>query len=115
MEVVKMIIGVVGSRTGIKREAVFKALEDEPFVDAIITGGAKGADTYAAEWAFKKKIKCIIIRPINPNNKLDYLFRNVEIIAMSDKIHAHWDGASRGTKFVMDYASARLKNVSIFQ
>lgn len=109
-----MILGVVGSRQGISRERVFAVLDRElKDVMTIISGGAPGVDTYAAEWAAKNKVKCIVIRPINPSNKLDYLFRNVEIISMSDKIIAFWDQKSRGTKFIIDYAKARSKNIEV--
>jgi hypothetical protein len=108
-----MIVGVVGSRTGVSKQKVFETLDNEMFIELIITGGAPGVDSFAEEWAAKKRIKCIVIRPINPSNKLDYLFRNVEIISMSDKVIAFWNGASRGTKFVIDYAKARLKDLEI--
>ena len=56
-----------------------------------------------------------IIRPINPANKLDYLFRNIEIITKADRIIAFWDGKSKGTKFVIDYAKARNKDIEIIK
>ena len=60
-------------------------------------------------------MQCQIIRPINPANKLDYLFRNVEIITLADKIIAFWDGKSKGTKFVIDYAKSRGKDVEVIK
>jgi len=79
----------------------------------IISGGAKGVDTCVKNYCDSWKIPLKIIRPINPSNKLDYLFRNVEIITLADKIIVLWDKKSKGSKFVIDYAKARNKDVEI--
>lgn len=81
--------------------------------DILIHGGAIGVDSTASMWAKSNNVKEIIIRPINPNNKSYYLHRNVEMITMCDKVIAFWDGESRGTKFTIDYAKARGKEVNI--
>ena len=118
----KMKIGIVGSREGISKEIVFKTLDNlynklsEPFT--IITGGARGVDNYAKEWIENSNLhsSCLkIIRPINPSDKFSYLLRNVEIITMSNAIFAFWNGKSKGTKFVIDYAKARNKNIQIIK
>lgn len=103
-------IAIVGSRN-------YPELKDvEDYLDnlksllpcmKIITGGARGVDKVAEKWALGCGIQCQIIRPINPNDKLSYLFRNVEIITKADQVVAFWDGKSRGTKFVIDYCKAR--------
>jgi len=79
----------------------------------VITGGAKGVDKFVEEYCKRKRIPCEIIRPINPANKLDYLFRNVEIITKADKILAFWDGKSKGTEFVINYTKARNKDIEL--
>ena len=79
----------------------------------IISGGARGVDTQVEDYCRAWKIPIKIIRPINPANKLDYLFRNIEIITLADKVVALWDGKSRGTKFVIDYAKARNKEIEV--
>ena len=78
-----------------------------------ISGGAKGVDTIVQGFAKAYNFDIEVIRPINPANKLDYLFRNVEIITKADKIIAFWNGTSKGTKFVINYAKARNKDVEI--
>ena len=82
---------------------------------SIISGGARGIDQAAKVFAEDNDIKYIEVRPINSANKLDYLYRNVEIITMADKIIAFWDGKSRGTKFVIDYATARKKETEVIK
>ncbi len=115
-----MKIAIIGSRNlkdewilcrlNILREFQFK------YKDLlIISGGARGVDSWVKKYCNTWKIPFKEIRPINPSNKLDYLFRNVEIITMADKIIALWDGKSKGTKFVIDYAKARNKDIEIIK
>ena len=111
-----MKLAVVGSREFndfelVEEEIIERILE----YDSIITGGAKGVDQFAEEFAVRNNLPYEIIRPINPSNKVDYLFRNIEIITKADKILAFWDGKSRGTKFVIDYAKARGKDIEVFK
>lgn len=110
-----MKIAVIGSREFKDKKLVEEVLIKEltPLATEVITGGAWGVDTWAEEFCEKDCTPCEVIRPINPTNKLDYLFRNVEIITKADLIIAFWDGTSRGTKFVIDYAKARNKEVKI--
>ena len=120
-----MIIAIIGSRN-LKDEWVLPKLnflrkfqyeyQYESKNDLLIlSGGAKGVDTCVKNYCDSWKIPLKIIRPINPSNKLDYLFRNVEIITLADKIIAFWDGKSKGTKFVIDYAKARDKDVEVIR
>jgi len=109
-----MKIAIIGSR-GYDKENCFAVLNMFGTCELeIISGGARGVDSYAEEWCKINKVPIEIIRPINPANKLDYLFRNIEIITKADKIYAFWDGQSKGTKFVLDYAKARNKDIEIY-
>jgi len=81
----------------------------------IITGGAPGVDERAINWCLENNVWFENIRPINVMDKYSYLFRNVEIVTMSDHIIAFWNGTSRGTKFTMDYANARGKKVLVIR
>ncbi len=81
----------------------------------IVTGGATGVDTWAMEFCKKHNIRCDIIRPINPNNKVYYLFRNIEILTKADVLLIFWNGLSKGTKFVIDYAIARKKKIKVIK
>jgi hypothetical protein len=114
-----MKIAIIGSREGFTKEEVkqiiYKEFNKE---DRLITGGAKGVDTFAEQIIDEDDsfiMASFIIKPINPNNKLDYLFRNVEIITLADKIIAFWYKESKGTKFVIDYAKSRNKNIIIIK
>ena len=115
-----MKIAIVGSREGFTDEFVTLRLNQffdssNPTKNTFITGGARGVDKMAEEYAKILKIPLEIIRPINPASKIDYLFRNVEIVTKADLVVAFWDEKSRGTKFVIDYAKARGKEVKIIK
>ena len=69
----------------------------------IISGGAKGVDTCAKEYAFSHSIK---IREYLPEyekyGRAAPLKRNITIIQNADLVLAFWGGKSKGTKFVID-------------
>jgi hypothetical protein len=79
----------------------------------IITGGAKGVDQKAESWALGWGVECEVIKPLDPSDKLSYLYRNIEIITKADQIVAFWNGTSRGTKFAIDYANSRGRFVIV--
>ena len=110
-----MKIAIVGSRVGFFQEDVDNRLKERIDIknDELITGGARGVDDYAEQFFRAFNLPVEIIRPINPANKMDYLFRNIEIITKAEKIIAFWDEKSTGTKFVIDYAKSRNKEVEI--
>lgn len=113
-----MKIAVIGSREGFTDGMIMPRLNEfydciNPEKNTFISGGARGVDKIVEEYANTLKIPIEVIRPIDPSKKIDYLFRNIEIITKADKIIAFWDGESRGTKFVIDYAKARGKDIHI--
>lgn len=72
-------------------------------VTEIVSGGAKGVDSNAKEYALKNNIPLTEFLP-------DYqkfgrgapLKRNLQIIQYADIVIAFWDGKSKGTKYVID-------------
>lgn len=110
-----MKLAIIGSRDFGDRELIEKVLgvELRGINTQVITGGARGVDIWVENFCKKDCTPCEIIRPINPADKLSYLFRNIEIITKADKVIAFWDGQSKGTKFVIDYCKARNKNLTI--
>jgi predicted Rossmann fold nucleotide-binding protein DprA/Smf involved in DNA uptake len=80
----------------------------------IITGGAKGVDQIAEQYAKERGIEVKIIRP-----QYDLygapLVRNKWIVNECDFILAFWDGKSRGAKFTIDYARKQNKKVEVFE
>lgn len=83
-------------------------------VDAIITGGAKGIDTLAEEYADKHKISKVIIRPnYSLAKKAAPILRNESMVILCSRVLAIWDGKSRGTKYTIDYAKKLDKDVTV--
>jgi len=123
-----MIIAIVGSRNFKNKKLVFEKIEEElEYIYltkenksngvCLVSGGAKGVDTWAEEFAKKywhDEAHYKVISPLQKESKLSYLFRNVEIVTLSDKILAFWDGISSGTRFTINYAKARGKQVIVF-
>ena len=108
-----MKILITGSRKWTDLRLIHETLLHEiKESDVIVHGGAKGVDSFADEWAQQHGIKTIIVRPVNPNDKMSYLHRNAEMIGMADKVIAFWDGESSGTKFTFQYARKRGMNVN---
>ncbi|MBO5021694.1 MAG: DUF2493 domain-containing protein [Clostridia bacterium] len=95
-----MKVAVVGSR-GITSLELGEYLPQD--VTEIVSGGARGIDTCAKNYAHLHNIKLTEFLP-------DYerfgrgapLKRNIQIINYADIVLVFWDGTSRGTKFVID-------------
>ena len=109
-----MKLAIIGSRTcpPVDIEAYLKYIPD-----TIVSGGAKGADTYAKEFAKKYNLKLIEFLPEYDKYppKVAPLVRNKLIVDNCDCLLAFWDGKSRGTKYTIDYAKQVGKPVKIVQ
>ncbi|CDC46970.1 putative uncharacterized protein [[Eubacterium] siraeum CAG:80] len=69
----------------------------------IVSGGARGVDTSAREYALSHGIKLTEFLPEYTRfGRSAPLKRNITIIEYADIVLAFWDGKSRGTKFVID-------------
>ena len=96
-----MKVAVIGSR-GIKLDNLGDYLPED--LTEIVSGGAKGVDTTAREYATEHGIKLTEFLPeYNRYKRGAPLKRNIQIAEYADKVLAFWDGKSRGTKFVIDY------------
>lgn len=80
----------------------------------IVSGGARGVDTVAREFAIYNNIKLTEFLPDYQRYKRGApLIRNREIINYADTVIAFWDGNSRGTKFVIDECKKAGKTVQV--
>ncbi len=81
----------------------------------IISGGARGVDTCAKEYALANNIP---LREFLPDyekyGRCAPLKRNLQIIDYADEIIAFWDRKSRGTKFVIDNCKKQNKKVTVY-
>ncbi len=102
-----MKIGIIGSRN-LAISNLDEYIPEE--CTEIISGGAIGVDKCAADYA---KSKGIMLTEILPEYKIygkgAPLIRNKAIVERADMIIAFWDGKSKGTKSVIDYANKLYK------
>ncbi len=95
-----MKVAVIGSR-GLSVSDLGRYLPEN--TTEIVSGGAKGVDTSAREYALAHGIKLTEFMPEYTRfGRSAPLKRNITIIEYSDIVIAFWDGKSRGTKFVID-------------
>jgi hypothetical protein len=111
-----MKIGVIGSRSFkdyLLLEETMNKLSSRLTISLIVSGGAKGADALAEQYAHKNNIKTIVFRPDWSIGKSAAAIRNQKIVENSDIIIAFWDGISKGTKMTIDMANS--KNVKVLK
>ena len=71
----------------------------------IVSGGAVGVDRCAEEYAKKNGIKLTVFLPeYELYGRAAPIVRNKKIVDYSDKIVAFWNGSSKGTLSVINYA-----------
>ena len=106
-----MKLAIIGSR-GIMVEDIERYLPDG--VDEIVSGGAKGVDLCAKEYAKKNDIKYTEFLPdYNRYGRAAPIKRNDEIINYADEVIAFWDGASKGTQYTVKRAQKLGKKVTV--
>lgn len=95
-----MKVAVIGSR-GLSVTDLGRYLPKN--TTEIVSGGARGVDTSAREYALSHGIKLTEFLPEYTRfGRSAPLKRNITIIEYADIVLAFWDGKSRGTKFVID-------------
>ena len=106
-----MKVAVIGSR-GLLVDNLEKYLPQE--TTEIISGGAKGIDTCAREYAISHNIKLTEFLPeYGKYGRNAPLKRNITIIENADIVLAFWDGKSNGTRFVIDNCKKMGKEVRV--
>lgn len=106
-----MKTAIIGS-TGLTVKNLEKYLPPE--TTEIISGGARGIDTCAREYAIAHSIKLTEFLPeYEKYGKSAPLKRNISIIENADVILAFWDGKSRGTKFVIEKCRELGKEIKV--
>jgi len=82
--------------------------------DEIVSGGAEGVDSCAAEYAQKASIKLTVFLPqYERYGRAAPIIRNREIVEYADRIIAFWDGDSKGTLSVIEYAESIGKDCTV--
>lgn len=106
-----MNVAIIGSR-GIK------AFDLTPFVPSsattIISGGARGIDCIARNFAISNNIPLVEFLPeYDKYARSAPIIRNKKIVNAADLVLAIWDGKSKGTAFTIEFAKKQNKKVVI--
>ncbi len=100
-----MRVAVIGSR-GLRVDHLEDYLPED--VTEIVSGGARGIDTCAKNYALAHGLKLTEFLPeYEKYGRGAPLRHNITIIEHSDLVLAFWDGKSRGTKYVIDNCKKR--------
>lgn len=113
-----MKVCVIGSRSITNKELVYNKLNDfyydpstHPLV--ILSGGAKGVDALAKQYAEEMEVTFIEFLPYHLlDNKVEFtskyfFIRNKQMIDNADLVLAFWDGESKGTQYGIKYAQKK--------
>lgn len=107
-----MKIAIIGSR-GLTVDDLGRFFPED--VTEIVSGGAKGIDTCARNYAREHGLKLTEFLPeYETYGRGAPLRRNLQIIDYADVVYAFWDGTSRGTKYVIDHCRADGKPLRVF-
>ena len=107
-----MRVAVIGSR-GLYVEDLGSYLPEG--TTEIVSGGARGVDASAREYAFRNGLKLTEFLPeYSRYGRGAPLRRNIAIIESADLVLAFWDGRSKGTKHVIDNCKKRNIPVQIY-
>ncbi len=107
-----MKIAIVGSRDLIISDTMLSEHLSE--AKEIVSGGARGVDTCAAIYAEKNNIKLTVFLPrYELYGHAAPIKRNKEIVDYSDRVVVFWDGISKGTLSVIQYANKTNKECEI--
>lgn len=106
-----MKVAVIGSR-GLRVDNLEKYLPKE--TTEIVSGGARGIDACAREYAVRNNIKLTEFLPeYEKYGRSAPIKRNLLIIDYADYVLAFWDGKSHGTKYVIDNCKKKNKPVRV--
>lgn len=106
-----MKVAIIGSRN-ITVNNLQKYLPSD--ITEIVSGGARGIDACARNYAHAHGIKLVEFLPdYDKYGKFAPLQRNLLIIDYSDEVIAFWDGVSHGTKFVIEKCREKGKKITV--
>ena len=110
-----MRVAIVGSRNYSDPERVRAYVRKLPPNTVVVSGGARGVDTWAVEEA-KLHLFETVVFPADWNKwgKSAGYVRNITIVENADRVVAFWDGGSRGTMHTIRLAHKYKKPVEVY-
>lgn len=110
-----MKLAVIGSRSGIPAQTVLDYVRALPSDTVIISGGARGVDTWAKLSAQTCGLQYIELPADWSLGRNAGHLRNQQIVDTADQMTAFWDGTSPGTRDAISRMVAADKPVRVFQ
>lgn len=101
-----MKVIIAGSRSFQNYDRMVQVMQQVPWkVTQVISGNAKGADQMGEWWAQERGIE-VRVFPANWSKygKAAGHIRNQEMASVGDALVAFWDGKSKGTESMIEYA-----------
>ncbi len=106
-----MKLAILGSR-GLRAKNIDDYVTDG--VTEVVSGGARGVDRDAADWARERGIRLTEFLPEYARyGKAAPLKRNELIAEYADEALVFWDGVSRGTEYTVKCFKKRGKSVRV--
>jgi predicted Rossmann fold nucleotide-binding protein DprA/Smf involved in DNA uptake len=119
-EIVKKKVAVVGSRDFADKHRLYDIMtKNYDRIKLVISGGARGADSLAVEWATDYGIPFLVFPALwrdpftGVQNRGAGFKRNRQIVEQADVVVAFWDGKSPGTAHTIEMAEQLNKPVRI--
>lgn len=116
-----MKIAIIGSREKylaapwIVKQQVREYVEDLPRDTIIVSGGARGVDSYAEQAARGCGLPLtLFLADWATHGKAAGFIRNKLVVDEADRVVAFWDGESRGTANALKQARVLGKQIEIF-
>jgi hypothetical protein len=96
---------------------VYLAVHQSPFdITEVVSGGARGVDTYGTDWALERNIPIKLFRPDwDKFGKGAGFIRNTQMAEYADALVAVWDGQSKGTAHMIKTMEALGKPVYVYK
>lgn len=112
-----MKVLICGSRSINDPELVSKAVSQSGIkLTHIISGGARGVDTLARQYAASNGIEFTeYVADWDKYGKRAGFVRNCVMVGTAEAVIAIWDGVSPGTKHSIDYATSQGKQVFVLR
>ena len=115
-----MNIAIVGGRDfndyTLLKESILAYIDAHGKPENIVSGGAKGADTLAAQFATEMGIPLLVFKPdYQKSGRGATLVRNTQIIENAEVVFAFWNGQSKGTNDSIKKAKKLEKELHIIK
>lgn len=104
-----MNVIIAGGRDITDYDLIERAVERSGFdIEQVVSGGAKGVDTLAILYAQKhNKLLAVFMADWDRHGRKAGPIRNGQMAEYADALIAIWDGKSKGTKNMIDQATAK--------